>query len=163
MKILFICHRFPYPPKRGGKIRPFNVIRHLSETHEVTVCSLLRSAQEESAGSGIAGYCKQFFGFRVSSFWQWARMIVRLPSSAPSSMGYFYSAPMARKVRELLASESFDLIFVHCSSVAQYVSHVEGIPKVLDFGDMDSQKWLDYRQFKPWPLSMGYWLEGEKL
>ena len=30
MKILYLCHRFPYPPKRGGKIRPFNMIRHLS-------------------------------------------------------------------------------------------------------------------------------------
>ncbi len=38
----------------------------------------------------------------------------------------------------------FDLIFVHCSSVAQYVEHVTDIPKILDFGDMDSQKWLEY-------------------
>ena len=29
MKILFLCHRLPYPPQRGGKIRPFNMIRHL--------------------------------------------------------------------------------------------------------------------------------------
>ena len=29
MKILYVCHRFPFPPKRGGKIRPFNMIRHL--------------------------------------------------------------------------------------------------------------------------------------
>ena len=44
MKILYVCHRFPYPPKRGGKIRPFNMIRHLHAAgHEVTVCSLARS------------------------------------------------------------------------------------------------------------------------
>src|SRR5262245_62282156 len=24
MRILFICHRLPYPPHQGGKIRPFN-------------------------------------------------------------------------------------------------------------------------------------------
>ena len=42
MKILFICHRFPFPPKRGGKIRPFNMIRHLHEKgHDVTVASLV--------------------------------------------------------------------------------------------------------------------------
>jgi sugar transferase (PEP-CTERM/EpsH1 system associated) len=28
---------------------------------------------------------------------------------------------------------------------------------------MDSQKWLDYAHFKPFPLSAGYWLEGRKL
>jgi polysaccharide biosynthesis protein PslH len=78
-------------------------------------------------------------------------------------MGFFYSPDLARKIDALLASESFDLIFAHCSSVAQYVSKVHGIPKILDFGDMDSQKWLEYVQYKPWPLKPGYWLEGTKL
>ena len=55
------------------------------------------------------------------------------------------------------------MIFVHCSSVAQYVEDVRGVPKILDFGDMDSQKWLEYARYKPFPLSLGYWLEGEKM
>jgi sugar transferase (PEP-CTERM/EpsH1 system associated) len=81
----------------------------------------------------------------------------------PSSLGYFYSPQLARTIDGLLAEESFDLIFVHCSSVAQYVSRHTGIPKILDFGDMDSQKWLEYAQAKPFPLNAGYWLEGRKL
>ena len=40
---------------------------------------------------------------------------------------------------------------------------VRGIPKILDFGDMDSQKWLEYARYKPFPLSAGYWLEGVKI
>ena len=58
---------------------------------------------------------------------------------------------------------AFDLIFVHCSSVAQYVEDVAGVPKILDFGDMDSQKWLEYARYKPFPLSLGYRLEGTKM
>jgi hypothetical protein len=30
MTILYISKRLPFPPKRGGKIRPFNMLRHLS-------------------------------------------------------------------------------------------------------------------------------------
>jgi hypothetical protein len=30
------------------------------------------------------------------------------------------------------------------------------VPKILDFGDMDSQKWLEYANYKPFPLSLGY-------
>ena len=52
---------------------------------------------------------------------------------------------------------------VHCSSVAQYVEHVVGVPKILDFGDMDSQKWLEYANHKAFPLSLGYRLEGHKM
>jgi hypothetical protein len=100
---------------------------------------------------------------RVHDPVQALRMIARLPTPTPSSMGYFYSGELAAKVRQLVATERFDLIFVHCSSVAQYVSAVRGIPKVLDFGDMDSQKWLEYVRFKPLPLKAGYWAEGRKL
>lgn len=163
MKILYVCHRFPFPPKRGGKIRPFNMIKHLSGSHAVTVASLARSAQEAEDGKGIAPHCAHFEMGRVRDPVQAVRMMARLPTPAPSSMGYFYSPYLARRVRELLATEKFDLILVHCSSVAQYVSNVRGIPKILDFGDMDSQKWLEYARYKPFPLSAGYWLEGTKL
>jgi len=99
----------------------------------------------------------------VSPAIQAVRMVFRSPTSIPSSMGYFYSTGLASKVDNLLRANGYDLIFVHCSSVAQYVSRVQGIPKVLDFGDMDSQKWLDYGRVKPLPLSLGYQLEGMKL
>ena len=164
MNILYLCHRFPYPPKRGGKIRPFNMIRHLTASgHQVTVCSLTRSEAEAEEGKGIAPHCKAFEMGAVSEPVQFARMIVRLPVPTPSSMGYFYSAKLAARVKQLLAEQRWDLIFVHCSSVAQYVEHVTDVPKILDFGDMDSQKWLEYANYKPWPLSWGYTYEGLKM
>ncbi|HXJ50087.1 MAG TPA: TIGR03087 family PEP-CTERM/XrtA system glycosyltransferase [Burkholderiales bacterium] len=164
MRILYVCHRFPFPPRRGGKIRPFNMIRHLTASgHQVTVASLARSAQEAQDGRGIAAHCAHYEVAEVRGLQQMARMVVRLPTPAPSSMGYFYSPLLARRIRGQLAREAFDLIFVHCSSAAQYVAGVQGIPKILDFGDMDSQKWLEYARYKAFPLSAGYWLEGKKL
>ena len=164
MNILYLCHRFPFPPKRGGKIRPFNMIRHLQASgHQVTVCSLARSAAEAEEGRGIAAHCTAFHIGHVKEPVQFARMIARLPLTTPSSMGYFYSTALASQVRQLLAAQRWDLIFVHCSSVAQYVEHVTDVPKILDFGDMDSQKWLEYAHYKPFPLSLGYTLEGSKM
>jgi len=164
MNILYLCHRFPFPPKRGGKIRPFNMIRHLSAAgHRVTVCSLARSQEEAEEGQGISPHCARFEMAQVSNPVQGLRMVARLPFSTPSSMGYFYSPLLRQTVRQLLSREKWDLIFVHCSSVAQYVEDVRGIPKILDFGDMDSQKWLEYAHYKRFPLSLGYRLEGYKL
>jgi len=140
------------------------MIRHFSAAgHQVTVASLARSPDEAREGAGIAPYCTHFEMAQVRNPVQVARMLLRVPTPAPSSMGFFYSPVLARRVRELMARERFDLIFVHCSSVAQYVAGVRGIPKILDFGDMDSQKWLEYARYKPFPLSAGYWLEGKKL
>jgi sugar transferase (PEP-CTERM/EpsH1 system associated) len=140
------------------------MIKHLASAgHEVTVASLARSREEAREGAGIASYCARYEMVKVRRPLQIARMALRLPSLAPSSFGFFYSAALAARVRCLLSQERFDLIFVHCSSAAQYVSGVTGIPKILDFGDMDSQKWLEYARYKPFPLSAGYWLEGGKL
>jgi sugar transferase (PEP-CTERM/EpsH1 system associated) len=164
VRILYVCHRFPFPPRRGGKIRPFNMVRHLSASgHQVTVASLARSAQEAEEGRGIAAHCAHYEIVSVHETAQKARMAARLPTPTPSSMGYFYSPVLAWRVGALLSRERFDLIFVHCSSVAQYVAQAGGVPKILDFGDMDSQKWLEYARYKPFPLSAGYWLEGKKL
>jgi len=164
MKILYVCHRFPYPPKRGGKIRPFNMIRHLSEQgHRVTVASLSRSRKERASARGIAEYCHNYLIGDVRQPWQTLRMLARVPSPSPSSMGYFFSARLKNQIARVLAVEKYDLIFTHCSSVAQYVAHVQDIPKILDFGDMDSQKWQIYSRFRRWPANWGFLLEGWKL
>ena len=163
MRILYVCHRFPFPPKRGGKIRPFNMIRHLSQSHEVVVCSLSRSDEETAQAQGIAPHCAEFHVAQVDDRLQSLRMVATLPTPITASTSFFHSGKLARTIDRLLAERAFDLIFVHCSSVAHYVQHVRHIPKILDFGDMDSHKWLEYVHHKPFPLSAGYWWEGRRV
>jgi hypothetical protein len=142
VKSLFVCHRLPYPPPRGGKIRPVNIIKHFTGAgHSVTVASLARSGLEAEEGRDLRKYCAECYVEQIGAPQATLRMIARLPTATPSSMGYFFSPKLQRRIDGLLAGESFDLIMVHCSSVAQYVAHAD-VPKILDFGDMDSQKWL---------------------
>ncbi len=164
MKILYVCHRFPYPPKRGGKIRPFNMIRHLGEQgHQVTVASLARSDEEAEEGRPLADHAHEVISARVRDPIQSVKMVANLARKTPSSMGFFHSRELQKKIDDARARTDFDLIFVHCSSVAQYVDKVQGVAKILDFGDMDSQKWISYGPMKRFPLSLGYYLEGLKM
>jgi sugar transferase (PEP-CTERM/EpsH1 system associated) len=164
MKVLFVCHRVPFPPKRGGKIRPFNVIRHLHESgHQVTVASLARTQAEAVEAEGLAAHCTSRIVEIVDDMTAWPRMVAWLPTTRPSSFGYFYSRRLKKRIDAELATGAYDLIFVHCSSVAPYVADARGPFKVLDFGDMDSQKWREYAQHRAFPLSAGYWLEAAKL
>ncbi|MDP2561130.1 TIGR03087 family PEP-CTERM/XrtA system glycosyltransferase [Psychrobium sp. 1_MG-2023] len=164
MNILYLCHRFPYPAKDGSRVRSFNIINHFQQQgHKVWVASMVRNSLEEQEGQGIAPFCHQYIMARVNEPVQQVRMVSRLLSFEPSSMGFFYSKSLAIQIKKLLNEQKFDLIYVHCSSVAQYVEQVTDTAKILDFVDMDSQKWLSFTRFKPFPVNMGYWLEGRKL
>jgi len=163
MKILFLCHRLPYPPQRGGKIRPFNMIRHLAVSHEVTVATLARTADELAAGQELHRYCHHLHVGRISKPAGWARFAQYGMSAAPATFGYFYSPGLARTVRRLLDTQGFDAIVVHCSSMGPYVAGHAGCRKVMDFGDADSEKWLEYGRTAPFPLSQAFRLEGRKV
>lgn len=163
MKILYVTHRLPYPPDRGGKIRPFHTIEHLARSHEVTVASLVRSRREAADGRDLENHCAALIVESAGAPMSCIRMVARLPTPSPSSMGYFYSPRLARRIRAELKSAAYDLLMVQCSSMAQYVGRSPSIPKLLDFADMDSEKWLAYARQKPFPQSLGYYQEGIKL
>jgi sugar transferase (PEP-CTERM/EpsH1 system associated) len=164
MRVLFACHRVPFPPKRGGKIRPFNIIRHLHEQgHEVTVASVARTRAELEEASGLAGHSSDRLVEIVEDRVAWPRMVAWLPTTRPSSFGYFHSGRLQRRIHDYWRAGPPDLVFVHCSSAAPYVADLPATVKILDFGDMDSQKWREYSQHRSFPLSAGYWLEAVKL
>jgi polysaccharide biosynthesis protein PslH len=163
VKVLFLSHRFPYPPTFGSKVRAFNVIRHLAREHEVTVLSLARSDAEAEEARGIAPFCAAYRAVRVHNAVQAAKIAVTLPSAVTASEAFFHSTELQREVDLQLASGSFDLIFAHCSAVGRYIEHGQGTPKLIDFCDVDSRKWLDYLAFKPWPLTLGYRWEAWRM
>lgn len=163
MRILFLSHRFPYPPTFGSKLRAFHTIRHLARSHEVTVLAPVRSPQEADEAKGIAPFCRTFRTFPVVAALQAAKVALSLPSPVTASEAFFHSAAMRREIDRLLAERRFDLVFVHCSSVGRLVEKIEGLPKIIDFCDVDSCKWRDYALYKAWPLSLGYRWEALRL
>ncbi|WNM63982.1 TIGR03087 family PEP-CTERM/XrtA system glycosyltransferase [Candidatus Nitrospira neomarina] len=163
MNILFVCHRFPYPPNRGGKIRPFHMIKHLSDKHRVVVATLAETHQELEQGSEIRQYCAEVIAEVVPPSLRWVQAFGALPTRTPSSAAYFWSPRLFQRIREVSESIKFDMVLVHCAFVAPYVSELPGCFKVLDFGDIDSMKWTDYATWRAFPLNLGYALEAKKL
>lgn len=163
MRILFVCHRMPYPPSDGARVRAFHIIRHLARRHEVTVAAPSRSAEEQAAAERLREHCDAVLTETIAPAAALARMVKNLVTPTPSSMGYFFSPALVAKIRQAHAAKPFEMVFVYCSSVAPYVDGLAGAVKVIDFVDMDSQKWRVYADAHRFPLSLGYWLEGSKL
>jgi sugar transferase (PEP-CTERM/EpsH1 system associated) len=163
MRILFVCHRLPYPANRGGKIRPFNMIRHLSRNHSVTVASLAESEQELSEASGLRDHCTEVIAEVLPLSARRLQAAQALLTMRPSSVAYFRSPTLSQRIHVAATDTRFDLALVHCAFVAGYALGVRCGVRILDFGDLDSSKWFDYSRHRAFPLSLGYALEAKKL
>lgn len=163
MNILFVCHRYPYPPNRGGKIRPFQMIRHLSQRHRVVVATLAHSQEEVEQGAELKDYCAEVLCEVVPSPLRWVNAVSALPTLHPSSAKYFHSARLLSRIHSIQEKIEFDAVIVHCAFVADYVRHLRAPFRMLDFGDLDSRKWEDYSRYRALPWSAGYALEARKM
>lgn len=78
------------------------------------------------------------------------------------SLPYYRDAELAAWVDAKLMS-GIDAIVVYSSAMAQFVMLAEGKRRIMDFVDIDSDKWLQYAQTKSWPMSWIYRREGLRL
>ena len=143
-RILYLAHRFPYPPVGGAKVRACYTLRRLAEANHVTVAAPVRDAAEAAAARELADLGVQVETAMMPRPAALLRTVISAITLRTASAGYFQAPALARRVRRLLRTEPFDLAIVHSSSVAPYIEDVQGVVKVLDFVDMDSQKWRDY-------------------
>jgi hypothetical protein len=60
-------------------------------------------------------------------------------------------------VRETVAAHGIERVLVFSSAMAQYADPYRGARRVVDFCDVDSDKWRQYADKKSWPMS---WLYG---
>lgn len=163
MKILFLSQRFPYPPDKGDTLRSFNEIKYLSQRHQIHLACLADNPSDIRHSDELLRYCQSVDIVPRSPLTSRIRALVALLGSKPLTLAYFFSFRLRDIVKRKLAEEKFDLIFVYCSSMAQYVEGIRHIPRVIDFVDVDSEKWRQYAGIARFPLNLLYGLESARL
>lgn len=163
MKILFLVHRIPYPPNKGEKIRAFHQIRQLSQKHTVHLACLVDEQEDLQHLKTLEKCCASVDVVYRDKTLSRLLAVLALFTNRPLSVASFYSRKLAKRVAQRLSSERFDSIFVFSSVMAEYVRHVSGIPRVMDFVDVDSAKWQMYADSHSFPFSWVYRLEAGRL
>jgi polysaccharide biosynthesis protein PslH len=165
MRILFLTHRLPYPPDKGEKIRAFHELKYLAARHEVDLFCLADSADEiANHAAYLQNTCRRV---HVVALNKWLRLVWALWSSLLGrsfSFGYFRSSKFRRAVRHAVRTNRYDLVFVNCSSMAQYVSQPALAPLIVDFVDADSNKFRQYAErSSSLPLRVFYRHEAKRV
>ena len=158
MKLLYLTHRCPYPPNKGERIRCFNILKHLATHYEIHLACPVFSHDEIEQIENCKAYATSIITTYINPYIARARCLFSLFSKKPFTVSYFYS----KKFKETIQYQDFDIVLVDCSSMAQYVIDIEK-PKIVDFVDIDSDKWKLYSRHSSPPKSIIYHMEHRRL
>lgn len=124
MKILFVTFGLPVPPDSGARIRDFNLIKRVSEHHEVSVLSLLEFQDELERAASLEAYCAHVDGVVADRGWPGtaATAIGGMVRGRPIATAPFYYPGLARRIHLLTHSRAFDLVQIEHSFLAPYRS-----------------------------------------
>lgn len=163
-EILFLAHRLPYPPNKGDKIRSFHMLRHLAQGHRVHVGSFIddpKDVRHRPHVSKLAG--GDVYAPVLSSRLSRLRSLRGLLTGSSCTEAYYASRGMAAWVQRLLRDRPIRHAVVFSSSMAQYLMEAQGIRRVLDLVDVDSEKWRDYASARSGPVAAFYRREAARL
>ena len=170
-KILFLAHRIPYPPNKGDKIRTFNEIKYLSRTFTIDLMTMADEKTDMGFRSNLETYCNEVYIFSLDPWYGRFKGLKSLLAGNSISEGYFFQTIFFEKLTELLSQTKYHAIFCFSSPMAAYVLKFytpqdHGVKKprlVMDFCDVDSEKWQQYAARAKFFLHWLYRLEAKRL
>uniref|UniRef100_A0A486XRJ9 FIG137776: Glycosyltransferase n=1 Tax=Rheinheimera sp. BAL341 TaxID=1708203 RepID=A0A486XRJ9_9GAMM len=144
--LLMLVHRIPYPPNKGDKIRSFNLLKALSADYDVHLGCFYDDEFDQQYIAGLSQWCKSVCCLRLS---KWQAMLTGLSgfiSNKAITLPYYYQPAMAAWVKTTQQQHNIDKVLVYSSSMAQYIDNdsAKALRRVIDFVDIDSDKWRQY-------------------
>lgn len=167
--ILYLCHRIPYPPNKGDKIRSFNEIKFLSRSGTIDLITLADDPEDMKYTDELKRYCRKVIVFPLNKNLSTLKGAVRLMTGQSISQGYFYKKEFQKAVDSLTAAHKYDAVICFSSPMAEYVFKSAKKMKdladtlIMDFCDLDSDKWNQYAEKKTFPLNLVYRMEARRL
>lgn len=165
LPLLFLCHRIPYPPNKGDKIRAFHLLQHLSQHFDIYLGSFIDDEEDWQWVDEVKKYCRSVFFRPLRPLRAKMRSLGGLISGQPLSLPYYADAQLQDWVVKICRDQTVRHALVYSAAMAQFVP-VEGVNfarTVIDFVDVDSDKWRQYAAQKPWPFSWLYRREARYL
>ncbi len=165
LPLLFLCHRIPYPPNKGDKIRSFHLLHHLSKHFDIYLATFVDDPADRPYVSEVKKHCKDSLYVDLKPWQATLRSLKGFITGDPLSIPYYTNTGMKNWVKAAVAENNIRHVIVYSSAMAQFILQPEFsfTRKIIDFVDVDSDKWQQYARQKPWPLSWLYRRESDKL
>lgn len=163
-ELLYLVHRIPYPPDKGDKIRSYHLLKHLAQRYVVHVGAFIDDAADWQHAHALAQLCGgEVKLLSLKPRLATLRSAYGLFSGEPLSLPYYRDKRMQAWVDGLLRGRPVMRALVYSSSMAQYLLKYPDLHRVIDFVDIDSDKWRQYAEKKSGLMRWVYRREARTL
>ncbi|MEX0604298.1 MAG: glycosyltransferase family 4 protein [Marinobacter sp.] len=153
MKLLWLSHLIPYPPKGGVLQRTYNMLREVSKYHEVTLVAFNQAGFLSASLPDQADpleFAKQELLTSVESIHvltipedtifggRYLTALKALVCGRSYNMEWLRSAEARETIVNLLAEKSFDVVHIDTVSLCVYFDLFEGLPIALNHHNFES-------------------------
>lgn len=161
--LLLLIHRIPYPPNKGDKIRSYNLLKHLARDYRVHLATFVDDADDWQHVPTVEAMCASSHFAALNPLLARVRSLGALVKNRSLSLDYYQDAGLQRWVDQTVAAHAIKRVLVFSSAMAQYADKHREARRVIDFCDVDSDKWRQYADKKSWPMSWLYRHEARQL
>lgn len=152
MKILMLTPYLPFPPSSGGQIRSYNLIKHLSRKHEITLCSLIKYEEEKKYVEKLEKFCKKIYIFkRPTKPWTISNILRTGFSLYPFLVIRNYSSEEKRTLKQIVSKDNFDIIHAETFYVSPHIPQTD-VPIVLVDQTIEYQVYQHYVDHYKFPI-----------
>jgi len=146
--LLYLSHRIPYPPNKGDKIRSYHLLRGLAERWNVYLGAFIDDDEDWQYVSVLEELCVETKFVKLTPSLAKVRALQGLLKGTSLTMPYYKNAELENWVSAIADRHSIDCVVAFSSSMAQYAApFLDGSTRiVVDFCDVDSDKWAQYSQ-----------------
>ncbi len=162
MRILMLAHRIPYPPHTGDKTRAYHIARYLAGRHDLTLAFLVDERKDLAGLLPLRDVIGHLEFARLWKPWSLLKGLTGLAAGTSLSVPYFSSLGLRQRLARRAGDAGYDVIYASSTPMAQYARPL-GLPVIMDFVDVDSDKWMQYGEHSRPPLSWLYRTEGHQL
>lgn len=164
--LLYLVHRLPFPPNKGDKVRSYHLLKHLMLKHRVFLGTFVDTPDDEVYVEDVRRLCPDCHIERLQPLIQKICSLSGFLTNQPLTVNYYFKASFQSWVKKTLEENKIDGIVIFSSVMAQYVSLKSSSmtpPMLVDFVDVDSEKWIQYAAVHHFPFSWLYRREGRLL
>ena len=164
-ELLFLAHRIPYPPQKGDKIRSWHILSHLSQRYRVHLACFIDDPDDWRHVDRLREICGECHFAELKPSIAKLRCLSGFVTGEALTLPFYRDARLGAWVRDLVGRREVGRCYVFSSAMAQYVTGdaFASLRRVMDFVDVDSEKWRQFAARKSWPVSRLYRREGQRL